>query len=98
MYANSNVPASLNYPHDAVGSDYDSVGLFQQRVSDYPNLAADMNASESAAQFFAQMKKVSGWQTMNVGTLCQDVQRSAYPDRYSEKVSQASQICEAGGY
>ena len=27
MYANSSVPESLNYPHDAVGSDHDSVTL-----------------------------------------------------------------------
>ena len=33
MYANSSVPESLDYPHDAVGSDHDSVNYFQQRVS-----------------------------------------------------------------
>jgi hypothetical protein len=27
VYANSNVPASLKYKHDAVGSDHDSVGV-----------------------------------------------------------------------
>lgn len=30
-YANSSVPDSLNYPHDAVGSDHDSVGFWQMR-------------------------------------------------------------------
>nr|WJZ50366.1 GH184 muramidase [Aspergillus sp. XZ2668] len=97
MYANSNVAASLSYPHDAVGSDYDSVGLFQQRVSIYTNLAADMDAAQSAGQFFDEMKKVSGWETMNVGDLCQEVQRSAYPDRYAGEVSTAESICSAGG-
>lgn len=33
ILANSKVPASLNYPHDGVGSDHDSVGIFQQRPS-----------------------------------------------------------------
>ncbi|HAT6570441.1 TPA: hypothetical protein JAK12_002988, partial [Corynebacterium striatum] len=31
MWANNAVPESLKYKHDAVGSDHDSVGLFQQR-------------------------------------------------------------------
>ena len=95
IYANSNVPASYNYPHDAVGNNYDSVGIFQQRVEFYPNIAADMDPAKSAAQFFAIMKGISGWQTMNVGTLCQKVQRSAYPDRYEENVPAAQSICSA---
>jgi hypothetical protein len=56
-----------------------------------------MNAAESAAQFFAVMKTISGWQTMNVGVLCQDVQRSAYPDRYETNVPAAESICSADG-
>jgi hypothetical protein len=95
IYANSAVPASLNYPHDAVGSDHDSVGIFQQRAVYYPNIAADMDPAKSAAQFFAKMKEVSGWQTMNVGELCQKVQGSAYPTRYQEHLSAAESICSA---
>ncbi|MDD0856629.1 hypothetical protein NHF46_00205 [Arthrobacter alpinus] len=33
MLANSSVPDSLQYPHDGVGSDHDSVGSAQQRPS-----------------------------------------------------------------
>ena len=97
VYANKKVPESLKYPHDAVGSDYDSVGIFQQRAVYYPDIAADMDAAKSAAQFFKGMKAISGWKTMDVGTLCQKVQRSAYPTRYSERVSAAKKICAAGG-
>ncbi|KAK0518557.1 hypothetical protein OC842_007755, partial [Tilletia horrida] len=75
--ANSKVPASLNYPHDKVGSDHDSVGLFQQRVSIYKNIAADMDATGSTRQFLAEMVKISGWQSIAPGTLAQKVQRSA---------------------
>jgi hypothetical protein len=32
MYANANIPASLKLPHDAIGNDHHSVGLFQQQV------------------------------------------------------------------
>jgi murein DD-endopeptidase MepM/ murein hydrolase activator NlpD len=31
IYANSNVPLSLSIPHQAVGSDHNSVGVFQQQ-------------------------------------------------------------------
>lgn len=54
-----------------------------------------MNAADSAEQFFAVMKGISGWQTMDVGTLCQEVQRSAYPDRYAANVPAAESICSA---
>jgi hypothetical protein len=43
MYANNAVPASLKYPHDRVGNDHDSIGLFQQRYMYYKNVAADMD-------------------------------------------------------
>ncbi|KAJ5160587.1 uncharacterized protein N7482_007591 [Penicillium canariense] len=97
IYANNDVPESLKYPHDKVGSDHDSVGIFQQRAMFYPNIAADMDAAKSAAQFFAKMKNISGWKTMSVGTLCQKVQGSAYPTRYAERVAEAEKICSAGG-
>jgi hypothetical protein len=32
MYANANIASSLKLPHDAVGNDHHSVGLFQQQV------------------------------------------------------------------
>ena len=56
-----------------------------------------MDAAKSAAQFFTEMKRVSGWKDMDVGKLCQKVQRSAYPDRYAEEVGKAGKICAAGG-
>ena len=97
VYANNAVPQSLQYPHDKIGSDHDSIGIFQQRASIYTNIAADMDPAQSAGQFFQVMTGISGWQTMDVGTLCQKVQKSAYPTRYSAKVTAATQICSAGG-
>ncbi|KAJ5958965.1 uncharacterized protein N7479_006115 [Penicillium vulpinum] len=61
IYANKKVSASLKYPHDAVGSDYDSVGIFQQRAIYYPDIAADMDAVKWAAQFFKGMKNGSAY-------------------------------------
>lgn len=51
LYANSSVPESLKYPHDAVGSDHDSVNLFQQRAN-WGSVADRMNVEYSAAAFF----------------------------------------------
>lgn len=97
MYANNRVPASLKFPHDRVGSDHDNIGLFQQPASIYKNIACDMGAACSAGQFYIEMKKVGGWQHMAIGTLCQKVQRSAYPDRYAKQVGLATNVCKAGG-
>lgn len=98
MYANRAVPASLNYHHDAIGSDHDSIGLFQQRASIYKNIKCDMDAGCSAGQFFDEMKKIKGWKTLDVGKLCQKVQRSQYPDRYAKRVDEATKICKAAGF
>ncbi|KAK0546145.1 hypothetical protein OC846_005384 [Tilletia horrida] len=97
-YANSDVDASYNYLYDAVSSDYDSVGVFQQRVTYYPDLDADMDPKQAAAAFLKKMVNVDGWETMDVGELCQTVQGSAYPTRYSDNVSSARDICSAIGF
>ena len=51
MYANANVPASMALPHDAVGFDHDSVGLFQQRQAWGP-VSVLMDAHGSAGLFY----------------------------------------------
>ncbi|KJZ77149.1 hypothetical protein HIM_03470 [Hirsutella minnesotensis 3608] len=98
ILANPKVPASLKYKHDATGTDHDSIGIFQQRASIYKNIACDMDAACSAGQFFKEMKAISGWQTMDVPTLCQKVQRSAFPARYREYLASATAICQAAGF
>jgi hypothetical protein len=40
VYANEGVPESLSYPYDAIGSDHDSIGIFQQRACIYTNISA----------------------------------------------------------
>ncbi|KOS18370.1 hypothetical protein ESCO_002914 [Escovopsis weberi] len=98
ILANHAAPESLNFLHDGLGADNDSVGIFQQRVQWYTNLACDMDAACSAKQFLAVMKTVPGWETMETGALCQAVQRSEKPDAYSRKIGMAIQICAAGGF
>jgi hypothetical protein len=55
MYANSSVPQSLNMPHEAVGSDHDSVGLFQQRCPMWGPVEILMDATQSAGLFYDKL-------------------------------------------
>ena len=80
-----------------MGSDYDSVGIFQQRVQFYPDIKANMDPKKSAHMFFQKMKGISGWKNMEVGKLCQAVQISEHPDRYASRVPKAKKICKAAG-
>jgi hypothetical protein len=97
ILANRSVPKSLNYKYDGIGSDHDSVGIFQQRAMYYKDIKCDMDAACSASLFFKGMVGVSGWKTMDVAKLCQAVQRSAVPTAYRKYTSAAKSICSAGG-
>ncbi|WP_291478500.1 tape measure protein [Corynebacterium sp.] len=101
MWANNAVPESLNYPHDAVGSDHDSVGLFQQRDNGaWGTVAQRMDPYDSAGMFFdAMLQKFPNWESMDPGAVAQGVQVSAFPDRYATKMGRAEQlVMEAGLY
>lgn len=105
-YANSTVPFSMTIPHDAVGSDHDSVGLMQQRVGGSWGNAGDstwssdpngvvtrlMTPAFSIGKFIQVLSSKDGWLTGNKGELAQSVQISAFPDRYAEKESEANSL------
>lgn len=97
MYANNAVPESLNYRHDALGSDHDSVGLFQQRNNGAWGTVADrMDPFKSAGMFFNELVKFD-WRSMDPGAAAQKVQRSAFPDRYGQKMGRAKQLVDNVG-
>lgn len=73
---------SLNHPHDAVGSDHASVGLFQQQVGWWGSVEVLMEPDNSAATFYAALLEVDRWETLTVGQASQRVQASAVPDAY----------------
>lgn len=101
MWANHAVPESLNFPHDAVGSDHDSVGLFQQRDNGaWGTVAQRMDPYDSAGMFFdAMVSKFPDWESMDPGAVAQGVQGSAFPDKYGTKMGRAEQlVLEAGLY
>lgn len=97
MCANNAVPSSMGMPYDHVGSDQDSVGLFQQRAVFYTDIACTMDAGCSAGLFFNDMKAIGGWQGMGVAALSQAIQRSEIPEAYSKYVSDGNDVCNAAG-
>lgn len=88
--ANSNVPRSLLIPHEGVGADHDSVGLFQQRPlppdgeGGWGTVEELMTPRVSAAKFYSALKRIPGWQQMPVTEAAQRVQISAFPDAYAK--------------
>ncbi|MGV5046900.1 peptidoglycan recognition protein family protein [Rhodococcus pyridinivorans] len=93
MYANRNDPESLNFPHERIGSDANSVGLFQQRAPWWGTVADRMDPYRSAKLFFTELKKLDYNNTSRTpGWYAQAVQRSAYPDRYDKRMTEAQQL------
>lgn len=93
MYANRNDPESLNFPHERIGSDANSVGLFQQRAPWWGTVADRMDPYRSAKLFFTELKKFDYNNTSRTpGWYAQAVQRSAYPDRYDQRMTEAQQL------
>ncbi|WP_027500805.1 phage tail tape measure protein [Rhodococcus sp. UNC363MFTsu5.1] len=96
MWANNAVPESLSFPHDAVGSDYDSVGLFQQRNNGaWGTVAQRMSAFDSALMFFEQFP--ADWQSMDPGAVAQSVQRSAFPAKYGQMLGRGQALVDETG-
>lgn len=97
MYANRAVPESLKYRHDAVGSDHDSVGLFQQRNNGaWGTVKQRMTPYDSAGLFFKRLKSFD-YRSMDPGAAAQKVQVSAFPDRYGQKMGRAQALIKQYG-
>ena len=97
MYANRAVPESLKYRHDAVGSDHDSVGLFQQRNNGaWGTVKQRMTPYDSAGLFFKRLKSFD-YRSMDPGAAAQKVQVSAFPDRYGKQMGRAQALIKRYG-
>lgn len=92
--ANSTVPASLGLPHQGVGSDHDSLGLFQQRPG-WGSVEQRMTPSYAAGKFYGKMIKVSDWEQRPLTVVAQRVQVSAFPDAYAKHEELARRIVDA---
>jgi len=93
-YANGNIPSSLSRPHQAVGYDHLSVGLFQQQPN-WGSLSELMNPEGSATKFYQALLNVPGWQHMPVTVAAQTVQVSAFPSAYADDEVRATAIVNA---
>jgi hypothetical protein len=96
MLANPTVyPGSADYPNDGVGSDHDSLGLFQMRPSaGWGSVAQLMDPTYEAAAFYGGpggpnhgsprgLLDIPGWQSLPLGSAAQAVEVSADPGRYA---------------
>lgn len=73
--------------------DRDSLGLFQQRPSQgWGSTSQVMNPQYAAGKFFSGLQKVKNRGGMSMGHAAQAVQRSAYPDRYDQRIGDMRSI------
>ncbi|RYP88650.1 hypothetical protein EKO23_01810 [Nocardioides guangzhouensis] len=86
------VERSLSLPHDAVGSDHGSLGIFQQQWPWWGSIPDLMDPAASSRKFFMRLMSVRGWQEMSVTAAAQAVQRSAYPDAYADDEAIAASL------
>ncbi|MBM7491347.1 murein DD-endopeptidase MepM/ murein hydrolase activator NlpD [Micromonospora luteifusca] len=92
--ANSRVPESLALPHEGVGADHDSLGLFQQRPG-WGSIAERLTPAYTARKFYEKLVKVPSWQRRPLSVVAQQVQISAYPDAYAKHEELASKLVDA---
>ena len=79
--------------HNLYYGDRDSLGVFQQRPSQGWGTPAQVtNVDYAATQFITRAIRANGGQS--AGQLAQDVQRSAFPDRYDQVALQAMSLIE----
>lgn len=98
---------SLELPHDAVGTDHSSLGIMQQQAvwgwGDYGESTWEsdpegvierlMDPAFVIAKFYAKLDALD-WKNMDPGAAAQEVQISAYPDKYAKQVGLAEAIWE----
>lgn len=93
--ANPTVPASLAQRHEGTGTNFDSLGLFQQRPSQgWGSVEQLMNPRFAASAFYARLVQVPGWERLSVAAAAQAVQRSAFATAYAKHEGRAAQIVD----
>ncbi|RLQ00821.1 peptidase M23 [Micromonospora sp. CV4] len=90
------LPESQDHPHQGVGWDHDSVGLFQQRSSSgWGPVGRLMDPEFATRQFLSALEQVPGWQQMRLTDAAQAVQVSAYPEHYQQHEWRANRVVDA---
>ncbi|MFD4429817.1 C40 family peptidase [Nocardia sp. NPDC058497] len=93
--ANSNVPESLGYANDGVGSNYDSVGPHQIRVSIHGDvgLANLMDPVFQINWFYDKAEALADAEAMSPADLAQAIERSS-PNAYAGQLDLAARLYE----
>lgn len=96
--ASEAVPESKNYPNDGVApGDYDSVGLFQQRVKYWAEQAGGIKGlMEPAQQINWYYDTAAGVSHDSVGQIAADVENPAakYRHKYADRAAEAAEYYE----
>lgn len=88
--ANPDDPASEALPNDGDGTDHTSEGVFQQQEQWWGTVLERMTPADAAAMFYSHLAGMNyNDPNTSPGTFAQDVQQSAFPDRYDEEFSAA---------
>lgn len=91
------IARSLALPHEAVGTDHGSLGIFQQQWPWWGDMGDLMDPAAAAGKFYDALLKVAGWESLPVTVAAQLVQRSAYPTAYADDEVLARQLLESLG-
>jgi hypothetical protein len=97
IWSQAGVERSLRLPHEAVGTDHGSLGVFQQQWPWWGSMAQLMNPAGAADKFYDSLLQVAGWETMPVTVAAQRVQRSAFPSAYADDEPLARSMLETVG-
>jgi hypothetical protein len=95
--ANSNVPSSLNFPHEGVGSDHSSLGEFQQQTPGWGTVSELMQPHVNAVKFLNALKTKTDRNSIQPWQAAQEVQNSGYSDgsNYRANWTRGSHIASA---
>ncbi|MBB5112971.1 peptidase M23 [Micromonospora echinospora] len=92
-YASGVLPESQSYPHQAIGWDHDSVGLFQQRPSSgWGTVEQLMDPEYATKAFLSALDEIPGWEDLPLSVAAQAVQISAFPDAYAQHEWRAGKV------
>jgi murein DD-endopeptidase MepM/ murein hydrolase activator NlpD len=78
------VAASLSLPHEAVGTDHGSLGVFQQQWPWWGTMRELMTPAVAAQKFYRALLSMPAWQSEPVTIAAQSVQASAHPEAYAD--------------
>jgi hypothetical protein len=82
--------------HNLGYGDRDSLGLFQQRPSQGWGTAEQiLDPAYAAGAFYDRLIQVGGYEQLEITVAAQQVQRSAYPDAYSEHEAKSRAVASA---